>query len=290
MRSRTDPTDGDEAALVAAAQSGDERAFVQLVDRARPRLRQVLRRLVGDPEDVDDLAQDAIANAWEGLGDFRGEARFSTWLCGIATRLAIDHLRRRKRWRAHAQVAHANACLTDEGLRGEVIGVVSDPSYAFDVKEHISYCLVCVGRSLPPEEHAAFVLRDVLDQSTREAAAALDVSQSVLRHRLSAARARMTATFDGLCALVNKQGVCYQCAGLRDFASPERKGDEPPALPDLRTRCRHAREGDLDGTLRNLHGLFFRQTEAIEEAAGDEPIAPLGTCGQPEESEPANGR
>lgn len=85
-----------------------------------------------------------------------------------------------------------------------------DPGFAFDVREHIAFCFTCVGRSLPPEQQAAIVLREVFEYSNREAARIAGVTESVLRHHLSAGRKSMKETYDGLCALVGKQGMCRQ--------------------------------------------------------------------------------
>lgn len=82
----------------------------------------------------------------------------------------------------------------------------------------------CVGRTLPPEETAAILLRDVFDLTNDEAAKAVGISTSVLRHHLARARKAMTVVFDGLCALVGKQGACWQCSGLRDALPGDKRG------------------------------------------------------------------
>jgi len=112
-----------------------------------------------------------------------------------------------------------------------VIDAFSQPDFAFEVREHIAYCFACVGRSLPADEQAALVLSDVVEMSARDAARVLGTSESVYRHRLSAARQLMTEKYEGLCALVSKTGICHQCKGLRQIA-PFPRGDR--AGGDLR--------------------------------------------------------
>jgi RNA polymerase sigma factor (sigma-70 family) len=75
-----------DQALVARAMLGNEpRAFDQLVRRHQGMVRAQLRRLLhGDDAAADDLAQEAFLLAWRKLGQFRSEARFSTWLHRIA--------------------------------------------------------------------------------------------------------------------------------------------------------------------------------------------------------------
>ncbi|WP_421857056.1 RNA polymerase sigma factor [Oricola sp.] len=269
----------DETALAAAARAGDAEAFAELVRDARPKLMGFLHRMVGHPDEVDEIAQETLIRAWEKIGAFRGEARFSTWLIAIAGRIAVDRMRKAKRWRAEAQVAYANMCAASPDLSGEVMAAYEDPAFAYEVREHIAYCFTCVGRSLPPDELAALVLRDVTGLSAREAANALGISDSVLRHRLSAARQSMTDKFDGLCALVNKTGICHQCKGLRALAREDRKGSPLPDIAGFAERCAMVREAPPDGAMAPLHDLFWRRTAEMEEAGLGSP-EPDSRCGE----------
>ena len=274
-------SDALSPALLSAARGGDRAAFDRLFGPEVPKLRGVLRRLVGHPEDVNDLAQQALLRAFEGLGAFRGDSSAGTWLCSIGTRLAIDHLRARKRWRERAQTIFAAACLDDEALAGEVGQAMSDPAFAYDVNEHIAYCFTCVGRSLTPEAQAALVLRDVLELSNDEAAAAIGLNRSTFRHRLAEARQQMQQRFEGLCALVNKEGVCWQCAGLREVTPRDRRGPAPPSELRWPRRLAIVREAALDrGRCRPMHDVFFRYTETQEQdGRGDD--AGVTDCGRP---------
>ncbi|MEP3274775.1 MAG: RNA polymerase sigma factor [Stappiaceae bacterium] len=260
------------------ARQGDRVALQQLIDQAKPQMMAVVQRMVGHPEDVEDIVQDALVSAVEKLDTFRRDASFSTWLTAIASRKAIDHLRYQQRWRTEAQVAYANLCARSEELSREVMSAYADPAFAFEVRQHIAYCFTCVGRSLPPEELAALVLRDVIDMSGREAATALGISDSVLRHRLSAARRAMSEKYEGLCALVNKQGICHQCKGLQAIAPPDRKGTDFPDIEDFAERCSIVRNAPPDGGMAVLHSVFWRRTKQIEER-GEGDTEPLSGCG-----------
>lgn len=266
--------------LLAAAKSGNHVAFERLFGEHIPKLRRVLRRMVGHPDDVDDLAQQTLLKAHEGLETFKGASSAGTWLCSIGARLAIDHLRARKRWRERAQVILAARCLETEALGAEVGATLSSPGFTYDVNQHIAYCFTCVGRTLEPESQAALVLRDVLELTNGEAAKALGLSRSIFRHRLTQARDTMQHTYNGLCALVNKEGVCWQCAGLREAAPESKRGPEAPASIDWAERLRIVREAALDrGTSHHLHDVFFRWTEEQEaERLGDENATT--DCGQ----------
>jgi RNA polymerase sigma-70 factor (ECF subfamily) len=87
-----------DSALVARALTGqDQAAFGQLVRRHQAVVRAQLRRLArGDHGWADDLAQETFFTAWRNLHQFRGEARFSTWLHRIAYNLFLQESRSRK--------------------------------------------------------------------------------------------------------------------------------------------------------------------------------------------------
>src|SRR5450432_1709647 len=86
----------DDAPLLAAARRGDTAAFGALVMRHQSSLRRQMRHLLrGSDAVADELAQDAFVLAWRRLGEFRGEARFSTWLHRIAYRRFLMYLRGR---------------------------------------------------------------------------------------------------------------------------------------------------------------------------------------------------
>lgn len=93
-----------------------------------------------------------------------------------------------------------------------------------------------------------------MGMDTREAAKALEVTESMLHHHLSAARREIAQTYEGLCSLVSEQGVCYQCKGLRD--------------------------ADIDtGKSQIMHDVFWQRTKEIEDT-GAGSIEPEICCGQ----------
>lgn len=254
--------------LLVAAQSGDRAAFDRLAEPVLTKVRGAIWRMIGHQQDCDDILQDALLKAWQALPGFDGRSQFSTWLTSIAMRCAIDHLRGQKRWRRESQIAYANVCTTSEEMQGEIMGTLAEPEFTFDAKEHIAYCFVCVGRSLPPDEQAALVLRDVMEFSGREAANVLGTTESVLRHRLAAARQTMEGRYEGLCVLVSKTGICRQCTGLG--AAAEAVGSRAAPLPDIESfadRMEAIRKTD-PARRRNhkLHEVFFRRTKQIEDA------------------------
>ena len=90
----------DEAELISAAKAGDRRAFDELVRRTFVDTFTLARRLTGNEEDGRDVVQDAYLRAWRGIGKFRGEAAFSTWMYRITANAAATNVKRRRRQQA----------------------------------------------------------------------------------------------------------------------------------------------------------------------------------------------
>lgn len=85
-----------DGSLVSAAIGGDRDAFGALLRRHYDRIHGLAWQMTGSRADADDIAQDVCCTLVEKLGGFRGEAKFSTWLCGIVVNACRDHHRRRR--------------------------------------------------------------------------------------------------------------------------------------------------------------------------------------------------
>ena len=86
-----------EQRLVARARRGDAAAFEVLVTEYAQYVHNLALRVVRDPQEAEDIAQEAFLRAWKGLPGFRGGSRFSTWLYRIATNLCYNRLPAMKR-------------------------------------------------------------------------------------------------------------------------------------------------------------------------------------------------
>ena len=110
----------EEVQLVEKAQQGDSLAFGSLVEPWRKPLFGYIYRMVMLRQDAEDLLQDVLVRVLEGIRTYRGEARFKSWLFGIATHVCLDHLRAKKRWRVEAQLIGEKEATADpqkvEGL------------------------------------------------------------------------------------------------------------------------------------------------------------------------------
>jgi RNA polymerase sigma-70 factor (ECF subfamily) len=271
----------EERVLVDRARSGDQIAVEELLAPLRKPLFSYIYRMVSGRQDAEDLLQDVLVRMLESLANFREEARFKTWLFGIATHACIDHLRRRKRWRVEAQLIGEHAVDEDPQGVAQLRSTLASPDFVFEIREHIALCFSCVSRSLEPEQQGALMLREVFGFTAEEAARMLGVSEPVFRHSLSAARSTMISSYEGLCQLINKTGRCYQCSGLREVTPESNRGPDlvqievgqgkeatPESLFDARLEIvRQARYPF--GTTAPLDDLFLGLLSGQEESRVD---------------------
>jgi RNA polymerase sigma-70 factor (ECF subfamily) len=86
----------DDVYLVRRAQEGYLQAYEELAVRHAPRAYRVALRMLGNHHDAQDITQDALLAAWQGLAGFRADASFATWLYRIVTTRCLNHIQRSK--------------------------------------------------------------------------------------------------------------------------------------------------------------------------------------------------
>ena len=175
--------------LAARAASGDEPAFEDLVMRYQARIFRLARRLTGDDGLAQDAAQDAFLQAYRGLGAFRGDARFSTWLYRIATNAALMQRRARARRPAESLESYLPRFDADGGHEGTPAALRA-PCRAEEVLDR--QILAEKARAgierLPDLYREAFVLRDLEELPTSEVAEVLGLEPAAVRQRVHRAR------------------------------------------------------------------------------------------------------
>ena len=173
-------TDEEVVEQIIAGQSA---LFEVLMRRHNERVYRLARSIVRDDGEAEDVMQQAYVNAYTHLGQFSRKARFSTWLLRIATNEALARVRRRGRYEPFDdQPAVFEDAMMTRPLR--------DPEQQASSGE-LRVMLVSAIDGLPDGSREVFVLRDVEGLSTAETAAVLDVSEDVIKTRLSRARAAL---------------------------------------------------------------------------------------------------
>jgi len=174
-----------EQELVARAKRGDADAFAQLVEANQNRIYSLALRMVGNPEDAADLAQDAFLSAWRGLERFQGEAAFSTWLYRLTSNACIDFLRKEKRKRAAGGVLSLDD--TEEGATLDLPDYDADPHRQLEQSE-VRRAIADGLAGLSPEHRNVLTLREISGLSYAEIADLLGLEEGTVKSRISRAR------------------------------------------------------------------------------------------------------
>jgi RNA polymerase sigma-70 factor (ECF subfamily) len=182
----------DDAALVAAAQRGDDGALEALLHRHHDRLHAVCRRMTGNRADADDATQEALIAIVRGLPRFSGGSRFATWAYRVTVNACLDELRRRRR--------RPTPGLSDEdGGYGAVLGT-GGAGGAPDPVERAVVDRLDVDSALAkvaPDFRAAVVLRDLCGFDYAEIAEILGIPAGTVRSRIARGRAAVADLLGG---------------------------------------------------------------------------------------------
>ena len=236
------------ADLLARAQAGDGDAFGRLVGPYRRELQVYCYRFLGSVADAEDVLQDTLLSAWQGLAGFEGRASVRTWLYRVATSRCLDALRSARR-RPPVTAPPAGLEPPEPTRLGELLwlepypdalleGLADDapgPEARYEAMESMSLAFITALQVLPPRQRAALILRDVLGFHASEAARILDTSEESVTSALKRARA----------ALERHQ----RSSGRREPAPPPNSAAERQ-LVDRLTRAFEA--ADVDGILALL--------------------------------------
>ena len=174
--------------------AGEVELYELLMRRYNQRLFRVVRGLVDDDSEAEDVLQDAWVSAYEHLADFRGEAKLSTWLSRIAVHSAYARLRRRRRFVA----------LDPEGVADAAPPDPSDPEReAFGGELRAALESAVAGLAAP--YRSVFLLREVEGLSTAETAATLGLTEEAVKVRLHRGRAKLRDDLDRRLDLASRE-------------------------------------------------------------------------------------
>ncbi len=166
--------------LVARCQLGEAAAFNELVTRHQDRVYAAVTRFCGNAEDAADVVQRAFINAYRKLGEFKGDAAFSTWIFRIAFNQAISFRRENRR---PSVSIHAK---DEDGLIAEPVDE-RGPGESMESAETQRKVQQALER-LDEEDRKIIILKDLQGHSYDEIAEILQVPKGTVRSRLHRAR------------------------------------------------------------------------------------------------------
>jgi RNA polymerase sigma-70 factor (ECF subfamily) len=169
--------------------AGNDAAFTQLVTKYKDALTNYLNLMVGDYDIAVDLSQETFFRVYRNIGRYSNIYQFSTWLYRIATNLAIDEMRFRRR---RGQVFYNNVWNNgsqgnSEGPEFQISDARRNPGEEVLRKESMRLLGDAI-RSLPGKYRTAFVMKEVLELPYEEIARILKCSTGTIKSRLHRAR------------------------------------------------------------------------------------------------------
>jgi RNA polymerase sigma-70 factor (ECF subfamily) len=170
--------------LVRQAASGEHAAFEVLMRRCNQQVFRIARGILRDDAEAEDAVQEAYVTAFHALKDFRGDARFSTWLGRIVINEALGRLRRQKRGRVVVPFSDA------ENERSSAAPDLDTPSpEEHTLRSELRALMESRIDGLPLAFRTVFVMREVQEMSVEETALALGIPEATVRTRLFRAKA-----------------------------------------------------------------------------------------------------
>jgi RNA polymerase sigma-70 factor (ECF subfamily) len=170
--------------LVRRAQRGERGAFDLLVLRYQHKVVKLVARLLRDPTEAEDVAQEAFIKAYRALGSFRGDSAFYTWLYRIAVNTARNTMasRQRRPIDYEADLSETEQSAVESRMRH------TDTPEATVLSDEIHETVNRAVAELPEDLRTAIILREVEGLSYEEIAAAMDCPVGTVRSRIFRAR------------------------------------------------------------------------------------------------------
>ncbi len=173
-----------DESLVSRAQSDDDRAFGELIERYETKVYSLALKMLRNPEDAEDVLQDTFLRAYRGIKSFQGHSTFSTWVYRITANSALMKLRKKKL---------PTVSIDDADEREVPINIADWAPGPVEqlLNEETRQAMSEAIDALPAEFRQVFVLRDVEGLSNADVAEILDLSVAAVMSRLHRARLKV---------------------------------------------------------------------------------------------------
>lgn len=176
--------------LLQRVAQGDVEAFAPLVERHQARLLRLCERLLGDPEEARDAAQEVFLRVYRRAGSFRPDGQVFTWIYRIAVNFCLNRLRRKRILRFFSLSPDENG--ENEGPQLDPIDGAPGPLDRLAARERWEATRQAID-ALPANQRAVLILARFEGLSYREIARTLGISEGAVESRLVRAMRRLTA-------------------------------------------------------------------------------------------------
>ncbi len=181
-----------EFSLIERARSGDEAAFNQVVQAYRKRILGTISRLIGRPEDVEDVAQEVFVRLFYSLDQLRSPEVFEPWLYRLTSNAAYDYLRRRQKRKMEARMADLSeeqVVLADAGAGTRQN---SQDNQAAAIREFVHDLL----EEVSEEDRVLLLMKEVEGLSLKELQEIYGLKENAMKVRLFRARQRVLKAYE----------------------------------------------------------------------------------------------
>lgn len=171
--------------LVHKAQKGDVEAFEELICAYEHRIYNIAYKMMGNPEDAMDVAQEALLKIYKSLKKFKNQSTFSTWVYRVAMNTCLDELRKKKR-------GFLLLMNDTEGYGNGIVDSSSDslPEVSYERKERLKSLQNAI-QELIPDYKSVIILRDIQGFSYEEIAEILHCPLGTVKSRINRARTEL---------------------------------------------------------------------------------------------------
>jgi len=181
-----------ETISLSDLKSGDRQAFARLVDETSGKIYQTALRILGNPQDAEDVLQETYTKALRSLPQFEGRSSLATWLYRIAVNEALMLVRKRKLGSVSVEDATSDDDTVDDLDRDsmEITDWCCLPEGELLSSEARQFMDKAI-QNLPPNLRVVFVMRDLEGFTIQDTAEALNLSENNVKTRLLRARLRL---------------------------------------------------------------------------------------------------
>lgn len=192
-----DSEDANESRFIERLQSRDERAFLELVQLYQVRVYKLVLRMVGRPDEAEDMAQEVFVQVFKAVATFRGDSKLSTWIYRIAVNLCKNRLKYLTRRKNEAQDEYEAAEEKAElgAARGVTTSDLSRPDQLVEGYQLERIVEVAIAE-MDPDFREILVLRDIEDLSYEELSQITGLADGTVKSRLHRARAMLKAAVE----------------------------------------------------------------------------------------------
>ena len=192
-----DSEDANESRFIERLQSRDERAFLELVQLYQARVYKLVLRMVGRPDEAEDMAQEVFVQVFKAVATFRGDSKLSTWIYRIAVNLCKNRLKYLTRRKSEVQDEYEAAEERAElgAARGVTTSDLSRPDQLVEGYQIERIVEIAIAE-MDADFREILVLRDIEDLSYEELSQITGLADGTVKSRLHRARAMLKAAVE----------------------------------------------------------------------------------------------